>query len=492
MTDRKQRHDREILERIARREMIDRGLLPDFSLDAQEELRLIGQPASSPQEPLRDLRNLLWCSIDNDDSKDLDQLSVAVPPSAGRAHLLIAVADVDATVVRGSPLDAHAEHNTTSVYTVPEVFPMLPPRLSTDLTSLNPAVDRIALVIDLAVSADGSILDAAIDRALVRNHAQLAYNGVAAWLAGGAPPPPALAAVPGLDENLRLQARLAAQLRARRAEEGALSLATGEPRAVFEGERLADLAPDMPNVAKELIEDLMIAANGAVARFLAARGFPVLRRVLPPPEHWARIIELARGCGTELPPQPDSRALNAFLLARRAAAPATFADLSLAVVKLLGRGEYAVQRPGEPGEGHFGLAVSDYAHSTAPNRRFPDLITQRLIKAALRNARCPYDEGALAALASHCTEREDAASKAERSVRKSAAALLLSGRIGERFEAIVTGAAPKGTWVRIDKPAAEGRVIRGEQGMKVGERVRVELVGLDVERGYIDFASVSA
>lgn len=465
--------------------MLARNFEPDFPSAALSQLRDISAPAR--EGALEDLRELLWCSIDNDDSKDLDQLSVAVPGSGGRTRLLLAIADVDATVERGSPLDAHAARNTTSVYTVPQVFPMLPARLSTDLTSLNPGTDRLAHIIDLSVQDEASVVDARIYRALVHNQAQLAYDSVAAWLAGGAAPPVALAAVPGLDVNLRCQARCAAGLRARRFDMGALALETSEARAVLEQDRLLDLRPDSTNVAKMLIEDLMIAGNSAVARFLTARGFPVFRRVLEPPQQWERIRELARAAGGQLPAQPDARALNELLMARRAADPVSFADLSLSVVKLLGRGIYQVQLPGEQGEGHFALAVGDYSHSTAPNRRFADLLTQRLVKAALAGKAPPYEATALTALAAHCTAQEDAAAKVERQVRKSAAALLLTGREGKDFDAIVTGAAPKGTWVRISSPTTEGRLIRGFEHLAVGDRLRVRLVHLDVERGFIDF-----
>lgn len=476
----------ERLRAIARRLMRERGFETDFSRSALAQLGGIVAAASEPDLP--DLRALLWCSIDNDDSKDLDQLSVAIPTATDRVRVLIAIADVDATVARGSALDAHAARNTTSVYTVAEIFPMLPARLSTDLTSLNPGVDRLALIIDVTVDAEGRVVDSSLYRAIVRNHAQLAYDSTSAWLTGGAAPPAALAAVPGLDANLRLQARIAQQLRARRHEQGALTLETNEPRAVFERERLIDLEPDVPNIAKELIEDLMIAGNGAVARFLTAKRFPVLRRVLPEPERWGRIVELARDAGGDLPARPDARALNAFLLARRAADPTRFPDLSLSIVKLLGRGEYVLERPGEEVAGHFGLAVREYAHSTAPNRRFPDLLTQRLVKAALKGDQPPYGPKELTALAAHCTMQEDNADKVERSVLKSAAALLLSGREGEVFDALVTGAASKGTWARISGPCIEGRVIRGFEGLKVGDRLRVALAHLDIERGFIDFA----
>jgi exoribonuclease-2 len=295
-----------------------------------------------------------------------------------------------------------------------------------------------------------------------------------------------------MDEQLRLQDRTAQALKQLRHAHGALRLETLEVRAVFDDGSLADLRPDEKNRAKELIEDFMIAANGVTARFLDKAGLPSLRRVLHVPKRWDRIVALAADSGERLPSTPDAAALDAFLTRRRQADPARFADLSLAVVKLLGAGEYAVEVPGQVSEGHFGLAVRDYTHSTAPNRRFPDLIAQRLLKAALAGAPSPYSNDELAALARHCTEQENNAEKVERQVRKSAAALLLQPRIGARFEGIVTGASDKGTWVRISGPAAEGRVVRGYQGLDVGERVRVELLHTDVERGFIDFAAVGS
>jgi exoribonuclease-2 len=405
-------------------------------------------------------------------------------------RLLLAIADVDAVVGRGSPIDRDAAQNTTSVYTVAQVFPMLPEKLSTDLTSLVQDEDRLALIIDMTVAADGRVTASDLYRGLVRNRAKLAYNSVAAWLDGRGAMPPPVAGVPGLDEQLRTQDRVAASLKRVRHAQGALCLQTLEPRAVFDRGSLQDLRPEEGNRAKELIEDFMIAGNGATVRFLAARRMPSLRRVLRTPERWSRIVEVARGFGEQLPPEPNALALNEFLMRRREADPARFPDLSLTIVKLLGRGEYVLERPGEASEGHFGLAILDYTHSTAPNRRFPDLISQRLVKSALEGAALPYTETELAALAAHCTLQEDNAAKVERSVRKSAAALLLSGREGQRFDAIVTGAAPKGTWVRISNPTTEGKVVKGFAGMEVGDRVRVQLLHTDVERGFIDFAGV--
>jgi exoribonuclease II len=481
-----------LLASIARRAMLERGLAPDFPPDALSQVAALPRDAAAPGQGLRDLRHLLWASIDNDDSRDLDQLSVAEPLADGTVRILVAVADVDGLVKKGTPVDLHAATNTTSVYTAARIFPMLPESLSTDLTSLGEGEDRPAMIVQLDVRPDGTVRAFDVYRAAVRNQAKLAYDAVAAWLDGRAPPPARVAAVEGLEEQLRAQDRVAQAMRAVRHEHGALDLETIEARPVFDGDAISDLRPDLKNRAKELIEDFMIAANGAVAKTLEAKGFPALRRVLRSPERWERIVALASGLGEGLPPEPDAVALEAFLARRRSADPARFPDLSLSVVKLLGAGEYALELPGQAADGHFGLAVRDYTHSTAPNRRFPDLVTQRLVKAALAGAPPPYANEELAGLASHCTAQENAAAKVERQVRKSAAALLLAHRIGERFDALVTGASPKGTWVRIARPAVEGRVVRGFEGMDVGDRVRVELVRTDVERGFIDFTRSEA
>ena len=480
------RHD---LDAIARRAMTELGLDPEYPAAALADLDAI-RGAATGDPSILDLRDRVWCSIDNDDSRDLDQLTVAETSASG-VTILIAVADVDALVRRDSAIDGHARHNTTSVYTAGGIFAMLPEKLSTDLTSLNENADRLAIVVEIAVGRDGAVGESRVFRALVRNHAKLAYNGVAAWLEGASPAPAKVAATPGLDDQLRTQDRVAQQLREVRHERGALSLETIEARAVFTDGEIEDLRAEQKNRAKELIEDVMIAANGTVARFLGSRGLPSFRRVLRSPERWDRIVELAQGLGEDLPPAPDGRALEAFLTRRRAADPERFPDLSLSIVKLMGRGEYTVEGPGQA-EGHFGLAVGDYTHSTAPNRRFPDLITQRLVKAALASGPSPYDDGELVALARHCTEQEHNAEKVERRVRKSAAALLLLHRIGERFAGLVTGASAKGTWVRIPAPPVEGRVVRGFRGLDVGDRVTVELLEVDVDRGYIDFGRIAS
>jgi exoribonuclease-2 len=472
--------------------MLERGLAPDFPAAVATELKELVPPKLSQASDLRNLRNLPWCSIDNDDSRDLDQLTVAESLSGGATRIFIAIADVSALVTSGSAFDRHAGTNTTSVYTPPRNFPMLPDRLSTDLTSLVEADDRLAIVTDVVVDAQGSCGAANVYPALVRNQAKLAYNAVGAWLAGEGPVPSAVARATGVAENLRLQDEVAQRLKALRHAQGALELETVDVRTLFEGETISRLVEDPRNRAKQLIEDFMIAANGAIARFLAGRRFPVMRRVVRSPERWERIVEIARAEGERLPAEPDAKALNEFLMKRRAADPLRFPDLSLSIIKLLGRGEYAASFPGEAVTGHFGLAVSDYTHSTAPNRRYPDLITQRMIKAALAESAAPYPRDQLVALAAHCTEMEDAAQKVERLVRKAAAACLLTSRIGQEFEGIVTGASPKGTWVRIFDPPTEGRVERGEAGLDVGDQVRVRLIHTDPERGFIDFARVGA
>jgi VacB/RNase II family 3'-5' exoribonuclease len=478
------------LKRIARQAMRERGLLPDFLAAALAQTSSLTTAARTDGPGIRDLRGLLWASIDNDDSQDLDQLSVAEPLADGTVKILVAIADVDALVGIGTPIDEHAQTNTTSVYTAAQIFPMLPEKLSTDLTSLADSKDRVSVIIEMTIDGNGAMTGSDIYQAAVRNRAKLAYNSVAAWLDGTAAAPAAVAAVPGIDQQIRIQDKVAQSLKRVRRERGALTLETIEARAVFERGMLSDLRADEGNRAKELIEDFMVAANGVVARFLESKGLPSLRRILRTPERWNRIVALAAEVGERLPETPDPVALNAFLAKRRAADPERFPDLSLCVVKLLGRGEYALKQAGQDAPGHFGLAVTDYTHSTAPNRRFPDLITQRLVKAALRGARLPYTVDELTALARHCTESQVNADKVERSVRKSAAALLLASKVGQRFDAMVTGASSKGTWVRIAEPVAEGRVIRGYEGLDVGQRVRVELVHTDATRGFIDFAAV--
>jgi exoribonuclease-2 len=482
---------RSLLERVADKAMLEQGLLPGFSRGVLEQLGRLSAPASSDGSSVRDMRDLIWCSIDNDDSLDLDQLTIAQPLDSDNTKVLVAVADVDALVKDGSAINAHAEHNTTSVYTAARIYPMLPEKLSTNLTSLNLNEDRLAIVVDMLVAADGTVRDASVYRAQVRNKAKLAYNSVAAWLDGAGPMPEGIAAVAGLADNLQLQDRVAQCMHKYRHAQGALSLETIEAKPVFDGDRVSALEREEPNRAKSIIENFMVAANGVTARYLAASGFPSIRRVVRVPKRWDRIVEIAAQHGFALPADPDSRALEEFLTRQKDQDPVRFPDLSLAVIKLLGSGEYVADMPEDEPLGHFGLAVRDYNHSTAPNRRYPDLITQRLLKAAMAKTGIPYGKDHLDALAQHCTEAEDAATKVERRVQKSAAALLLEDRVGEKFDGIITGAADKGTWVRLLDIPVEGKVVQGFQGLDVGDRVRVRLIETDVDRGFIDFAFVS-
>ena len=477
------------LRAIARRAMANRGLESNFPADAIRQLDAIPGPARESTAAVRDLRALLWCSIDNDSSRDLDQLTVAERLPDRRTKVLVAIADVDALVRSGSPIDRHAAANTTSVYTPAQVFPMLPERLSTDLTSLGEGQDRLAVVVELVVAVDGSVTvdKSTVYRALVHNHAKLAYHGVADWLDAKGAAPARFAAVPGLDEQIRMQDRVAQTMKAGRHQQGALDFESLEPQAQVDGGRVVDLRLERHNRAQDLIAEFMIAANGVVAQFHGQHGSPALERVVRSPERWDRIRTVAERFGDRLPAEPDSKALGDFLARRRQADPLRFPDLSLTIVKLMGPGEYVVHLPGQASTGHFGLAVRDYSHSTAPNRRFPDLVTQRLVKAALAGQQAPYTSSDLTALATHCTRQEDAAKKVERQVRKSAAALYLIDRVGETFDALVTGASDKGTWVRVVKPPVEGMLTGGREGADVGDQLRVRLVGVNVERGFIDF-----
>jgi VacB/RNase II family 3'-5' exoribonuclease len=477
--------DSALLRDIARRAMIARGLVPDFPPGAEAAAAAMPPAAAAG---IKDLSALPWSSIDNDDSRDLDQAEVVIPEGRD-VRVLVAIADVASLVPKGSAIDEHAARNTTSVYTPAEIFPMLPPELSTGTTSLNHDAERDAIVIEFRVDAKGTRVAEDVYAARVRNQAKLAYSSVAAWLDGGAAPDALRQA--DIAEQLRLQDRVASLLRANREAEGALEFDRAEVTPVMQGDHVASLETQGTNRAREIIENFMVAANGVTARFLGAKNVPSLRRVVRAPERWARIVALAAQHGTRLPADPDAAALSAFLREQKASSPEAFPDVSLAVLKLLGRGEYIASQPGAPSE-HFALAVSSYTHSTAPNRRFPDLVAQRQIKAALAGGQTPYDLSTLTTLAAHCTQREDDANKIERLVQKAAAALLLRSRIGETFDGVITGASPKGTWVRITHPAVEGRVEQGEQGLDVGDHVRVRLISTNPERGFIDFGRVNS
>ncbi len=483
---------RSMLQSIAHRAMLERGLLPDFSAAVLAELGQLQQLTPGESGPARDMRGLPWSSIDNDDSRDLDQLTVAETMPPDKVKIFVAIADVDLFVKDGSAIDEHARHNTTSVYTAAEIFPMLPVKVSTDIASLNFNQDRLSIVVEMVINANGSLEESNIYKAWVRNHAKLAYNSVALWLEKKSGIPDDIPAVQGLAENLQLQDRVAQSMKNLRHLHGALSLETIEAKPVFDGNQIKSLEIDEKNRAKEIIEDFMVAANGVTARYLSASKFPSIRRVVRTPKRWDRIVEIAGEHKFGLPKNPNSKALEEFLIKEKAEDPLRFPDLSLVVIKLLGAGEYIAELPEGNVPGHFGLAVKDYAHSTAPNRRYPDLLTQRLVKAALDGKPAPYSKEALDILAAHCTKAEDAANKVERQVEKSAAALLLESRLGEHFDAIVTGASEKGTWVRLLSVPVEGKVIQGFEGMDVGEQVRVQLLDTNFERGFIDFKKVSS
>lgn len=475
------------LSTIATWAMFSRGLAPEFSQAVQRQVATLKGPAREDGDDITDLTALPWCSIDNDDSRDLDQLSAIEPLHQGQIRVYVAIADVDALVKKDSPIDQHARQNTTTVYTSALVFPMLPERLCTDWTSLNPDEDRMALVVEMVFSEDGVLMDSSIYRARVRNKAQLAYDAVSAWIDKEGELPEAARRVKGMHTQLRLQDELAQKLRVLRRAEGSLEFETFQPKALFDGDRIADIQQQPQNRARQLIEEFMIATNGCTARFLAAHGCASLRRVVRSPERWLRIVEVAQEHGVTLPHEPDGPALERFLARQHKKDPLRFPDLSLVIIKLMGSGEYALERPGHAALGHFGLAVRDYMHSTAPNRRFPDLITQRLIKSVLAGSRRPYSLEELTELASHCTAQEDAAQKVERQLRKSEAALLLHSHIGQRFSGVVTGVSDQGTWVRIFQPPAEGRLTGALPPLRVGQTVNVKLVSTSVERGFIDF-----
>jgi VacB/RNase II family 3'-5' exoribonuclease len=473
------------MEAAVRRVLVAAGFEPD--LDASANQQLAGIKAPAPMLPeAKDLRDLPWSSIDNDESRDLDQVEVAERLAGDNIKITVGIADVDALVPRGTPLDSHAMANCTSVYTGIRVFPMLPEVLSTDLTSLNDGEDRLAIAIETVVDPHGEVVSHDVYRAMVHNHAKLAYESVGEFLAGGAPPRK-IADNAVMLEQLKLQREASQRLKAERIRNGALEFDTIEATPVTKDGRIVDLKVVHKNLARDLIEDFMIASNVAIAKFLEAKGRSGIRRVVREPERWGRIVELAGRYGASLPAEPDSLALAKFLASRRSADPDRFPDLSLAVVKLMGPGIYALDLPGKDPGGHFGLATHDYSHATAPNRRYADLVTQRLVKAALADQPAPYSNDELANIAAHCTEREDAENKVERTVRKTAAALLLSDDVGESFDAIVTGAGKKGTFVRTISPPAEGMVVSQHHGFDVGDRVRVKLVSADPEKGYIDF-----
>jgi exoribonuclease-2 len=474
------------LQAAAEQLMRENGFEPDFPPEVSRQLAYLkAHPLQiAPGADIRDLRKPLWSSIDNDTSRDLDQIEVAERLPTGEIKVLIGIADVDIFVAQHSPIDEHAAKETTTVYTGIRNFPMLPEELSTGASSLLENQDKLGVVVEFVVEPDGGVNSGTVYRAIVRNQAQLTYSAAGAWLEGGTAPA-RVASSPELQSQLKLQDEAAQALRKQRYQQGALNLETSEVHPVMLNQQVVDVVKQEKNHATELIEDFMIAANGVVARRLEK--VSSLRRIVKTPERWDRIVQLAARQNERLPVQPDSKALNDFLLKCKTADPDHFADLSLAVIKLIGPGEYVLERPGDPEPGHFGLAVQDYTHSTAPNRRFADIVTQRLIKALLSGKSAPYSDGELAGIASNCTLKQDAARKVEREMSKRLAAVAMSTRIGETFDAVVTGVTSHGTFVRVLQPHIEGLLVQG-QGVDVGDRLRVKLTRTDVPRGYIDFA----
>jgi len=465
-----------------------RGFQPDFSPQVSQQVTELKAhpPQIAAAGDIRDLRNLLWSSIDNDTSRDLDQIEVAERLENGDVKIMIGIADVDAFVPKNTAIDQHAARETTTVYAEVRNFPMLPEELSTGLTSLLENQDRLSVVVEFVVDSSGGLKSPSIYRAVVRNKAQLQYNSLGGWLEGKSPAPSKVAASSDLQAQLKLQDEVAQKLKEQRFQHGALSLQTDELQPLMVNNQVMDMTNQQKNRATELIEDFMVAANGVVARMLEK--VSSLRRIVRTPKRWDRIVQLAATKNEKLPAQPDSKALNDFLLRRKAADPSHFADISLVVIKLIGPGEYVLEKPGEVAPGHFGLAVQDYTHSPAPNRRFVDMVTQRLIKALLAGQTNPYSDDELTAIAANCTAKENAEKKVERDMAKRLAAVAMQRHIGEVFDAIVTGVTEGGTFIRIFQPHVDGLLAQGAKGLDVGDKLRARLFRTDVQKGFIDFA----
>ena len=475
----------------AHQDMVASGFAPDFEPAVQKEVQSLEHKSETlDTKSFKDLRSLLWSSIDNPESKDLDQIEYCERVKDGSVRVAIAIADVDYLASKGSACDKHAYTNTTSVYTGVVTYPMLPDELSFDLTSLVQDKDRMAIVIDMILDSSGSITESSIYQGIVRNHAKLDYKTIGDWLEQGGTAPNKVAAIPGLADQLLLQSEVKERIRTQRKKQGSLYLHTLEATPVELNGQILDLAVVEDNPARDLIENFMVSGNMAVSHFLEGKQIPSIRRIVKTPERWDRIVAVAKTYGENLPANPDGKALASFLLKRRDADPLRFPDLSLTIVKLLGRGEYVLEIPGQPDQGHFALAVHEYTHSTAPNRRYPDLIMQRLLKAAIANKPTPYAVNELNAIAAHCTQQEDAAKKVERTMRKVAAAVLLSKHIGEIYDGIVTGVTDGGTFARLLKPPAEGKIVESEHGLDVGDQVKLKLVSVDPQQAFIDFACV--
>ncbi|MBS2009621.1 MAG: RNB domain-containing ribonuclease [Cyanobacteria bacterium SZAS TMP-1] len=489
----------------AKLEMLVNGFTPVFEPAAVEQAQHLPHRdliEGARQEGVRDLRSLLWSSIDNVESRDLDQIEYAETLPDGTVRLLVGIADVDAYVSKGSPIDKHAAANTTSVYTGVVTFPMLPEELSFDVTSLLPDEDRRAMVVEMIVDHTGQVVKSDAYPALVRNKAKLDYVSIGKWLERieeanddesaktiyKETMPEKVRAVTGLGKQLRLQSDVKERIHTLRDDRGSLTLHTPEATTVAKDGQVLDLELVETNPARELIENFMIAANIATSHFLETNGVASIRRIVKVPERWPRIVEVAAEYGEKLPDEPSAPALADFLIKRRNADPVRFPDLSLTIVKLLGRGEYIVEVPGQKDEGHFALAVNDYTHATAPNRRFSDLVTQRLLKAVMAKQKIPYTLDELNDIALNCTRQEVAEKKVERTMRKVAAAVLLGKQIGKTFDGIITGVKDAAVFVRLLKPPVEGCITHGGRGLDVGDQVTVELIHVDPEKSHIDFA----
>jgi VacB/RNase II family 3'-5' exoribonuclease len=476
------------LQNAANAEMIKNGFHLGFGPEVVAQVAAIRAgdlPAAT------DLKGLLWSSIDNDTSRDLDQIEWAERTPDG-IRVLVGIADVASRVEKGTPIDQHAADQTMTVYTAVHNFPMLPLELSTDLTSLNEAEPRLAHVLEYTVTPDGQRVKSSISLAVVENKAQLAYSKVGPWLEGTAEADEKVASDPALQQQLKLQDEASRALHEARVKAGALEFNRTEADPIVIDGAVHGLRTSTHNRAMDLIEELMIAANETMASTLRGAGRSCIRRVVQVPARWDRIVELVGRQGTALPATPDSKALSEFLCAKREADPDHYPDLALSIIKLMGPGQYVLAKgvvePGDAEQGHFGLAAQDYAHSTAPNRRFPDLVNQRIVKAWLEGLEPPYSDDELTVIAGHCLEREGAARKVERAMIKRVAAVALTPSIGKVFRGVVTGASPKGTYVRVFDPPVEGRIVHGEQGLDVGDTVMVKLVHTDPAHAYIDFA----
>ncbi|WP_321504500.1 RNB domain-containing ribonuclease [uncultured Methanoregula sp.] len=479
------------LKAIAWSAMEKYGFLPAFPQAVIREVDAIHETAPSDEGEALDLRSLLWSSIDNSDSEDLDQIEYCEQNPDGSVHVRVAIADVDAYVPKNSRADQYAANNGTSVYLDIGVFPLFPDRLSKGITSLLPGHDHRAIISEYTVMADGHFEPGNVYRALVRNKAKLVYEEVGDWLEGTGKIPAAIRDTAGMEDQIRLQDKTAQLLKEKRLADGALDLDTIEPKAVIENGSVREIIVIKKNPARSIIEEFMVAANGTLVRFLGNAGISMIQRIVRVPKYWDEIVLTALLYGEHLPKEPEVKALSDFLFKQKAADPERFPDLSLTIIKLLGPGEYMALDPGTPPTGHFSLAVTDYTHSTAPNRRYVDLINQRLVKGLLDHKASPYSSEDLARASAWLTDREKASKKAERFMRKAAAAVLLANRIGDTFDALVTGASEKGTYVRLLDPPAEGKVIRSEHGLRVGMKIRVRLLRTDPPKGFIDFERVS-